>query len=141
MQAEQQRIERDTADAQHWRDAADRQVERVMERLEQALGLTGSHDRAYATAEPHERRLLNASILEHVLVHDDPDTGYAELTAAQPEDEPARPARTSHDDPRRKPRYGRQRRVRRRYGRRLDHPGQLADNDKPRRWLHRPRFE
>jgi hypothetical protein len=79
MQAEQARIDQEKADAKHWQATADRQVDRVMERLEQALRLADSHDRAYATAEPHERRILNASILDHVLVHDDPDRGLVEL--------------------------------------------------------------
>jgi site-specific DNA recombinase len=79
LRAEQERIERERSEAERWSTAAEREVEDVMEALEDALTLVGSGRLLYREASPHLRRLINQAIYERLLL-EDADEAEAELT-------------------------------------------------------------
>jgi hypothetical protein len=80
MQAEQDRIEAERTSAEHWSEAAKRQVEDVDQALKDALALIDLATAPYLTANPLERRLINLAIYLMLLVSH-PDTIETKPTA------------------------------------------------------------
>lgn len=79
LRAEQERIARERAEAERWSTAADREVEDVMEALEDALTLVGSGRLLYRQAPPPLRRFINQALYLRLLL-EDADEADAELT-------------------------------------------------------------
>jgi site-specific DNA recombinase len=76
--AEQERIERERADAHKWATAATRDLREVKNALKEALTLLTDTDIRYLEATPHTRRLLNQTLFKALLVLD------GEVSEAEP---------------------------------------------------------
>jgi site-specific DNA recombinase len=81
LQAEQQRIEEERAKAEQWADAAKREVEDVMQALDDALALLDKRQILYAALNPTCRRLVNQAVFVRIVIVD-PDTVVTERTPA-----------------------------------------------------------
>jgi site-specific DNA recombinase len=107
LKAEQERIETESARAQQWADAADREVEDVMQALDDALALLDDNHVLYENLNTLCRRLVNQAIFRRLTIRD-PDTVEAERTAlydqiaqlAKDLQDPQKPAQ----DPQKRPR-------------------------------------
>lgn len=71
LAAEQTRIESERAEAHRWADAAATDAQDVMQALDEALKLLEDPQVAYKQATPHQRRLLNQTIFDALLVRDE----------------------------------------------------------------------
>ncbi len=69
--SEQQRIDRERADARKWADAATHDAGEIMQALDEALTLLTDPQIAYTQATPHTQRLLNQALFEALLILDD----------------------------------------------------------------------
>jgi site-specific DNA recombinase len=69
--SEQQRIDRERADARKWADAATHDAGEIMQALDEALTLLADPQIAYVQATPHTRRLLNQALFTALLILDD----------------------------------------------------------------------
>jgi site-specific DNA recombinase len=79
LKAEQERITRESTQAQRWADAANREVDDVMQALDDALALLDDNHVLYESLNPICRRLTNQAIFLRLTIID-PDTIEAELT-------------------------------------------------------------
>jgi site-specific DNA recombinase len=79
LKAEQERIKTESAQAQQWADAANREVEDVVQALDDALALLDDNHVLYEELNPICRRLTNQAIFLHITIID-PDTVEVELT-------------------------------------------------------------
>ncbi|MDX6699549.1 MAG: hypothetical protein QOE65_2946 [Solirubrobacteraceae bacterium] len=70
LAAEQERIERERADATRWEKAAVTEVKDVLEALDEALGLVDAGRPLYRQANRKTRRLLNQAIFRRLIVGD-----------------------------------------------------------------------
>jgi hypothetical protein len=68
MRAEQERIEAERTEVERWSNVARREVEDVMQALDDALVLIDRATASYLTASPTERRLINLAIYVMLLV-------------------------------------------------------------------------
>ncbi len=71
LASEQQRIDRERADARKWADAATHDAGEIMQALDEALTLLTDTQIVYAKATPHTRRLLNQALIAALLILDD----------------------------------------------------------------------
>jgi hypothetical protein len=71
LQAEQQRIEAERTQAQHWVKAATHEAQDVMEALDETLTIVGRCHETYLDASPMLRRLMNQVIFERLLIQSD----------------------------------------------------------------------
>jgi hypothetical protein len=110
LQAEQERIKAERAQAHRWSEAATRDVTDVMQALDEALSLLDHRQIAYRDATHNQRRLLNQALFSHIFVVDpgtvecELDEFYARLIAlarrlAQRRDEAAEGPETGRGDP------------------------------------------
>jgi site-specific DNA recombinase len=74
MRAEQERIEVERAEVERWSSLAQREVEDVMQALDDALVLIDRATAPYLTASSTERRLINLAIYVMLLVFHNSDT-------------------------------------------------------------------
>jgi site-specific DNA recombinase len=79
LQAEQQRIEEERAQAKQWADAAAREVEDVMQALDDALVLLDDRQIIYEALNHTCRRLANQAVFLRLVIID-PDTVVVERT-------------------------------------------------------------
>jgi site-specific DNA recombinase len=79
LKAEQERIKTESAQAQQWADAANREVEDVAQALDDALALLDDNHVLYEELNPICRRLANQAIFLRITIID-PDTVEVELT-------------------------------------------------------------
>jgi site-specific DNA recombinase len=79
LKAEQERIKTESAQARKWANAAKREVEDVMQALNDALALLDDHHVLYETLNTICRRLVNQAIFRRLIIRD-PDTVEAERT-------------------------------------------------------------
>lgn len=92
LEAEQDRIETERAQAQRWAEAAQHEIAEVVEALDDALTLLDDAKVRYADRPPATKRLINQAIFERLTIYD-PDSAeatltplYAELAAMAPQD-------------------------------------------------------
>ncbi len=78
LAAEQERIERERADARKWATAATRDLREVKDALKEALTLLTDTNVRYLEATPNTRRLLNQALFKALLVLD------GEVSQAEP---------------------------------------------------------
>jgi hypothetical protein len=71
LASEQQRIDRERAEARKWAHAATHDAGEIMQALDEALTLLATPQLAYAHATPHTRRLLNQALFTALLIRDD----------------------------------------------------------------------
>jgi site-specific DNA recombinase len=79
LKAEQERIETERANARKWTEAAVREVQDVIDALDNALKLLDDQQVAYETLPPSSRRLVNQALFTALIVYD-PETIQAKRT-------------------------------------------------------------
>jgi site-specific DNA recombinase len=75
LASEQTRIDRESAEAQHWAEVATHDAGEIMDTVNEALQLLNDPQIAYKNATPEVRRLLNQTLFEALLVREEDVTG------------------------------------------------------------------